>query len=142
MPANLPIFKGKLGRKFFYRKPYPSQQVKREIFAWATNVKPGDLVNCCDCWNRVVESVEHTFATITIDPEFGLSVDKWVTDITREPNVVWIESTFHFTDGYQHGTNGGCAVPEWTAEQVREYHPDCDERGCNPNAKKVEWTES
>lgn len=126
------IFKGKLGRKWFYDRTYAQQQTLRKEFEWGMNVKPGDLVNCCDNWNRVVESVEHVFATITNDPEFGLSVNRWVRNITREPNAVWLEAIFHFTDGYQHSTRGGCAVPAWTAEEVREYYPDCDDKGCKP----------
>lgn len=110
------------------------------MFAWATNVKPGDLVNCCDYWNRVVERVEHIFATLMVDPEFGVCVNEWVTDTTGEPNLIWMETTFHFTDGYQHSTGGGCAAPEWPAKDVMEYHPECDEQGCNPNAKKIDWT--
>jgi hypothetical protein len=132
MPTNPPLFKGELGRKWFYQQPYSIQQTDKETFAWACSVKPGDPVNCCDYWNRIVESVEHTFATVIVDPEFGLCVGRWVTDITREPNAVWLETTFHFTDGHQHSTRGGCAVPAWTAEQVREHKPNCDERGCKP----------
>jgi hypothetical protein len=127
-PSN--IFKGKLGRKYFYQLSYLQQQQERREFNWAMNVKPGDLVNCCDYWNRSVESVEHTFGTVVIDKEFGLCVGEWVTDTKNLSDFVWLETTFHFTDGYQHSTSGGCAVPAWTADEVRCYHPNCDEKGC------------
>jgi hypothetical protein len=127
------LFKGPLARRFFYEYRLDRQYEKREDFLWTTNVKPGDLVNCCDYWNRAVVNIEHTYGVIIKDKEFGLCVEHWVTkNLEKYPNLVWLETTFTFTDGCQHSTGGGCAVPAWTAEQVREHQPDCDEHGCKP----------
>jgi hypothetical protein len=124
------LFKGKLGRRLFYQQSYSEQQTDRFIFHWATNIKPGDLVNCCDYWNRVVERVEHTFGIVVVDKQFGLTIEEWVFDSISHSNLIWIETTFYFTDGYQHSTSGGCAVPKWPVEEVRKYHRNCDEHGC------------
>ena len=134
-------FRGPLGRKYFYSQKQYQQQCDIDEYNWAINVKPGDLVNCCDCWNRVVERVEHTWGTIGPDKDrkLGIGIIEWVseTEAPKYRNRIWIEATFYFTDGYQHSTSGGCACPVWTAKEVSEYHPGCDERGCKPQSNGV-----
>ena len=122
---------GDLAKTWFARKSEDRQEELRSSYDWATSIQPGDLVNCCDNWNRVVERVTHVFASVADDPEYGLGVEDLTTEEPKT-DYVWHETIFHFADGRSHGDRGGCAAPPATVEDVKKYHPDCDDRGCPP----------
>jgi hypothetical protein len=128
---NIKIFKGTLGRKLFYRRSCKGQQAQKRHFEWANSVKPGDLINCCDYWNRKVISFEHIWGTLVVEHN-QIIVDKYTKDRNAFPDLFWVETVFYFDDGTQHSTNGGCAVQPLSFEEVKKFHPSCDENGCKP----------
>jgi hypothetical protein len=127
------VYKGPLGEKFF-------ENLGRdvELLKWALDTKPGDLFNGCDCYNHVIKEKRMNYATVSMETDedtgelFGPTIDEYISenDLDKHENWVLVEVGFTGTDEmYFACPGGGCAVPPWTAKQVREQGMNCDERG-------------
>ena len=126
-------FNGKFGRKRWYSQ----RKSTRELLEWAGTRKPGDIFSACDGYNHVIKEIiplyEHK---LHLSNEFGFLeiFGDSCTENRLDKTSHWIIREFQFNN--EDGSTficpgGGCAVPPFTAQMIREQFPgfNCDERG-------------
>lgn len=127
-----PTYKGPLGKEFLGRN--------EEAIAWAVSVKPGDLFNGCDGYNHVIKKIEYFYVLPVMETDdetgetYGPCHGGHLAESELENHENWTLHEVVFTaqdnDHLFYCPGGGCAVPAWTSERIKEeFQVECDDRG-------------